>query len=55
MIGSAAFLLPDGTILPVNRWPPSTMYWMGGTCVSSKRNQSIPATPDHQTKSTDDL
>ena len=31
MIGSAAFLLPEGSIVPVSRWPPSTMYWMGGT------------------------
>jgi hypothetical protein len=31
MIGSAAFLLPDGSIVPESRWPPSTMYWMGGT------------------------
>ena len=26
MIGSAAFLLPDGSIVPASRWPPSTMY-----------------------------
>jgi hypothetical protein len=26
MIGSAEFLLPDGSILPASRWPPSTMY-----------------------------
>ena len=31
MIGSAAFLLPDGSMVPVSRWPPSTMYWIGGT------------------------
>src|ERR1700742_1790524 len=30
MIGNAAFLLPDGSIVPVSRWPPSTMYWIGG-------------------------
>src|SRR5882724_2836849 len=33
MIGSAEFLLPDGSMVPANRWPPSTMYWMGGTAV----------------------
>ena len=26
MIGSAEFLLPDGSIVPASRWPPSTMY-----------------------------
>jgi hypothetical protein len=26
MIGSAAFLLPDGSMVPLSRWPPSTMY-----------------------------
>src|SRR4051794_35948185 len=31
MIGSAAFLLPDGSMVPERRWPPSTIYWMGGT------------------------
>jgi hypothetical protein len=31
MIGSAEFLLPDGSITPESRWPPSTMYWMGST------------------------
>ena len=31
MIGSAEFLLPDGSIVPASRWPPSTMYWIGGT------------------------
>ncbi len=29
MIGSAAFLLPAGSIVPDSRCPPSTMYWMG--------------------------
>src|SRR5579872_1520536 len=33
MIGSAAFLLPDGSIVPESLWPPSTMYWIGGTGV----------------------
>src|SRR5579864_7888672 len=54
MIGNAAFLLPDGVIVPARRWPPSTMYWIGGTGASSKKKQSNPATPDHATKSTDD-
>jgi len=26
VIGSAEFLLPDGSIVPASRWPPSTMY-----------------------------
>ena len=26
MIGSAEFLLPDGSMVPASRWPPSTMY-----------------------------
>src|SRR5579871_6102111 len=30
MIGSAEFLLPEGSMAPLNRCPPSTMYWMGG-------------------------
>jgi hypothetical protein len=34
MIGSAEFLLPEGSIVPERRWPPSTIYWMGGTAVS---------------------
>src|SRR3954451_5908401 len=33
MIGSAEFLLPDGSMVPASRCPPSTMYWMGGTAV----------------------
>ena len=40
MIGSAEFLLPDGSIVPASRWPPSTMYWMGGTgarCLTRRR------------------
>jgi hypothetical protein len=24
-------LLPDGSIVPASRWPPSTMYWIGVT------------------------
>src|SRR5947208_3247038 len=35
MIGSAEFLLPEGSIVPASRWPPSTMYWIGGTELSS--------------------
>src|SRR5215831_7033711 len=31
MIGSAAFLLPEGSMVPRSRWPPSTMYLMGAT------------------------
>ena len=29
MIGSAAFLLPAGAIVPESRCPPSTTYWIG--------------------------
>jgi len=29
MIGNAAFLFPEGAMVPVSRWPPSTMYWSG--------------------------
>src|ERR1700721_809759 len=31
MIGSAAFLLPAGSIVPLSLCPPSTTYWIGGT------------------------
>jgi hypothetical protein len=33
MIGSAAFLLPEGSMAPESRWPPSTMYLMGATLI----------------------
>src|ERR1700754_32491 len=51
MIGSAAFLLPDGSIVPASRWPPSMVYWIGGTRVLQTYS-SFPATPDHAPRST---
>ena len=35
MIGSAAFLLPAGSIVPERRCPPSITYWMGEAPVGS--------------------
>src|SRR5579872_4652090 len=52
MIGNAAFLLPDGVIVPARRWPPSTMYWIGGTRVLQMKSVH-PANPVHAPKSTE--
>ncbi len=41
MIGSAEFLLPDGAIVPERRWPPSTIYWMGGTAVPTPYTSTL--------------